>query len=256
MTNFLNILKQDIGILFSILFVGVFLVIDAILAPYFDGANWYIVSSIERLVFGIVELFIFVRVFKKERWTEVINFKRFKKGLVVGSGLVLIIVFDAIYLLIGAKSFINTTFMIVISCLLFQQITTAFWEELACRAFLLEGYFNKEDRNKKTRLKYAFFSFIFFGFIHVIGCNDLWFALYRFFITGIMGFVYASIYLYSRNILVPMLLHFIYDVFVNARIFVAEWNDSVLFTIWDNYVYFIVMGIMVVVSYVYLIKDE
>lgn len=248
--------KQNIGVLFSIFFIAIFLILDNMLAPHFDGAQWYIVSSIERLLFGIVELFVFIALYKKGNWTNVINLKNYKKGILASSGLLILILFYCIYLLIGAKSFINTTFMIVISCLLFQQITTGFWEEITCRAFLLEGYFAKEERTWKDRLKYALLSFAFFGLVHIIGCDDLAFAIYRFLITGIMGFVYASIYLCSHNILIPMLMHFIYDVFANATIFVAEWNQSTIFTIWDNYVYFIAMGIMLIISTIHLIKSN
>ena len=53
-----------------------------------------------------------------------------------------------------------------------------------------------------------------------------------------------------------MLMHFVYDVFANATNFVAEWNETKFFIIWDNYIYFIVVGIMIVISFIYLIKGN
>ena len=50
--------------------------------PFFYGASWYVVSSIQRLLFGMIELCFFVKIFKKEKWTEVIHFKNFKNGLI------------------------------------------------------------------------------------------------------------------------------------------------------------------------------
>ncbi len=173
-----------------------------------------------------------------------------------GSGLFLICIYYIIYLLVGAKSFVDTSILIVVSCLFFQQITTGFMEELTCRAFLLERYFSKKEPAYKDTLKYALLSGLVFGLAHIIGCNDFSFALYRFFTVGMMGVWYAIIYLYSGNIIIPMLMHFVYDVFANATNFVAEWNETKFFIIWDNYIYFIVVGIMIVISFIYLIKGN
>lgn len=251
-----NLIKKEIGIVFCIIFSIVFLVIANMLVPYFDGAYWYVVSSVQRLLFGIVELFVFIKIFKKEKWTEVLHFKNFKNGLVAGFVMFLIILFDIVtYFIIGAKSWINTTVPIVVSCLFFQQITTGFWEELTYRAFVIEGYYKTENRTKKTRLIYAFVSFAIFGMLHAIECDSLSMALYRFITTGIWGFTFASIYLYSHNILVAMFMHFITNIFSNATIFVAEWNASTAFIVLNDYIYFVLLGVMFLIAVIYLCKE-
>jgi hypothetical protein len=53
-----------------------------------------------------------------------------------------------------------------------------------------------------------------------------------------------------------MLMHFIYDIPANATNFVAEWNQTTVFIIWDNYVYFIAIGAMLILSTIYLIKPQ
>ena len=83
---------------------------DKNLIPYFYGASWYVVSSVQRLLFGVIELWFFMKIFKKERWTEVLYFKNFKNGLIAGSVMFLIILFEIVtYFVIGAKSWIDTT---------------------------------------------------------------------------------------------------------------------------------------------------
>lgn len=179
-----------------------------------------------------------------------------KNALISSTGMIILIVFFVIYILIAAKSFVDTTFLTVISCLVFQQLTTSFYEELTYRAFLLEGYFYSEKKTWKTRLAYASLSFIIFGLAHAIECESFTVALEKFIITGIMGFVYASIYLYSHNILLPMILHFIYDIPANAMGFIDKWNHSTLFSIMENYVYSILFGIMFILSIIFVLKGE
>ncbi|MCI8410557.1 MAG: CPBP family intramembrane metalloprotease [Lachnospiraceae bacterium] len=132
------------------------------------------------------------------------------------------------------------------SCLFLQQITTGFWEELTFRAFLIEGYWKRKNQNWNWRLFYATLSFIIFGMIHAIEYTDnIGDAIDVFISTGVMGFTFAAIYLYSHNILVPMLLHFVYDIFANMQSFIKEWNiDNTLFLIFNNYILIIAFIVM------------
>ena len=249
-------IKKDIGIIFCIVFSIIFIAVSNVLKPYFDGAYWYSVSSIQRMLFGIIELFVFVKLYKREKWTDVIHFKNFKYGLSASIGMFLFLPFEIItYYIIGAREWLNTTVPIVVSCLLFQQLATGFWEELTFRAFVCEGYYQKNAVTAKNRLVYAFISFLLFGIVHTIDCGTLEVAIYRFISTGIWGFAFTSIYLYTHNILVAMFMHFFTDIFLNVPIFIAEWNDPIALTILDNYIQFVFLGIIFIVAVYFLLKE-
>ena len=251
-----SFLYRDIGIIVCILFYICFLMIANAQRPYLHGADWYIASSIQRTIFGVVELMIFVKLFRKEKWTNVINFTHFKDGLRAGSGLILYTIVITVVTLMGLGSIINTTPAILFSCLICQQVTTGFWEELTFRAFVLEGYANKEKKNWQCRMAYACISFLIFGLLHAIERDNIVDAVDIFFLTGVFGFAFAAVYLHSHNILAPMLLHFIYDIPANLQQFVATWKeDKRLFVVLNNYVGPSAFLLMLIISVVFVVKE-
>lgn len=245
---------NDKGIAYCIDFTFLFVFLTIFLQPYFSGTQWCFINSIMRLLLGIFELWIFIKIYSKKKWTNVINLRYFKEGLAAGAGIVILIVFFIVYFAVGVKVFIRTTFPVVFSDLFLLQITTGFYEELTFRAFPIEGYFFRENKTWITRLAYASFCFVIFGLLHIIGCDTLLHAVYRFMITGAVGFIFASVYLHSHNILVPMILHFVYDIFANGIKFVAEWNESAFLTVMKNYIFYALMAISFIIALIYLIR--
>lgn len=256
MNRIADAIKRETGIVLCVLFAAAFMALAKALGPYFDGADWYVVSSLQRLLFGVVELWVYLKFVSKGRWTDVLHLRNMKAGFAAGAIMFLIILFEIVtYLVIGAKAWIDTTVSIVVSCLFLQQITTGFWEELTFRVFVAEGYYKTENKTKKTRFAYAFVSFVIFGLVHAVECSSLSEALYRFVTTGIWGFAFASIYLYSHNVVVAMLMHFVTNIPANATMFIAEWNVSTAFIVLNDYIYFVLLGIMFVTAVVYLWKE-
>lgn len=248
-------LKKETGIIFCLIFCIIFIFISNILSPCFDGSDWYIVSSIQRFLFFAVELFVFIKFFRRNI-KEVIHLQNFKQGIIAGAAMFLYIPFYIItYHIIGAKEWCNTSISIVVSCLIFQQLTTGLWEELTFRAFVCEGYFQNRRSSFRSRIVYAIISFFIFGLGHAIECDFMAIAVYRFISTGIWGFAFASVYLYSRNVLVVAFIHFVTDIVFNASKFIEKYNDTVLLTVLDNYVQFIFLGIIVVASIICLHKE-
>lgn len=251
----MKLIKNNIGILLCILFVAVFDVISNMLYPHFDGAYWYSISSIQRFLFFVIELYIFIKIFKRNV-KDILNFKNFKYGLISGVAMFAFVIFNIItYNFIGAKSWVNTTIPILVSCLLFQQLTTGLWEEITFRLFICEGYYLGKNKTFRRRLIYAIISFIIFGLCHSIECSDLSLAIYRFITTGIWGFAFASIYLYTNNIVAAMFMHFFTDIFLNMNSFVKAWSDASLFIILDNYVQFVFLAFILIVAIYYLKKE-
>lgn len=97
---------------------------------------------------------------------------------------------------------------------------------------------------------YVFVSFLVFGAAHVV---TGW-STSAFFLSGAIGFTFAVIYLKSGNIVIPMLLHFIYDIPTNMTSYL-EWKDASLLASMNS-VLEIALAIMFLVSLVILIIDK
>ena len=114
---------------------------------------------------------------------------------------------------------------------------------------MLEGL-KYTDNKAGTKLIYVLISSVLFGLLHcVTGWNT-----FTFFQTGAIGFAFAVIFVRSGNIVVPMILHFIYDVFAKTAVYV-EWNNTPVFENLNS-IFTIMLAIMVVVSTVILIMPE
>lgn len=137
----------------------------------------------------------------------------------------------------------------IVSRIILQQITTGFYEEVVFRGLVLEGYFEQKNRDWKRRILYASLSFGLFGLIHIFDGN-----LYTFVFTGIVGFSFATIYLKSRNILIPMILHFVYDIIANLNYYI-KYNDSPVFSSLNS-IFSIIVGAMFIISAIILVKEK
>jgi hypothetical protein len=93
-----------------------------------------------------------------------------------------------------------------------------------------------------------------FGLVHAVECESFEVAIYRFLTTGIWGFAFAAVYLYTHNFLAVAFLHFITDVFLNIPSFISDYKDTVALTIMDNYVLWVVRAIILIVAVIFLIK--
>ena len=248
--------KGIIGILLAILFLILFDIVSGKIQNNFDGAPGYVAKSLQRIVFFVAELIIFVKLYRKESIRSVINLEGFSKAVPAYIAMLLYVVFDVVtYAIIGAKSWLNTTVPIVVSCLFLMQLATGLWEELTFRAFVCEGYYQGGKPTFKRRLIYAIISMIVFGAVHAIECDSMEQAVYRFIMTGVWGFAFASVYLYTHNILAASFIHFFTDIFLNISVFIEEWNESTLFIILDNYVQWVMLAVILIVAVIFLHKE-
>lgn len=246
--------KRLIGIILSILFLLLLYYTSPLINNNFDGASGYMMKSVQRILFFITELIIFVKLYKKDSIRSILNIS-FKGAVPACSAMLLYVAFDVItYTVIGAKTWLNTTMPIVASCLIFMQLATGLWEELTFRAFVCEGYYQGSSATFKRRLLYAGISMMIFGMAHAVECGSLEQAVYRFITTGVWGFAFASVYLYTHSILAAAIIHFFTNIFLNISIFISDWNDSPLFMILDNYVQWVMLAAILIVAVVFLYK--
>lgn len=247
--------KRLIGIILSILFLLLLYYTSPLINNNFDGVLGYMMKSIQRILFFIAELIIFAKLYKKNSIRSIFNMNNLKDAVPACSAMLLYVVFDVItYTAIGAKNWLKTAIPIVVSCLIFMQLATGLWEEITFRAFVCEGYYQGSSATFKRRLLYAGISMIIFGLAHAVECDSLEQAVYRFITTGVWGFAFASVYLYTHNILAAVIIHFFTNIFLNIPIFISDWNDSPLFMILDNYVQWVILATILIVAVVFLYK--
>lgn len=240
--------KKYAGILWAIVIASVFVGISLWGMQFLSGTPWFIFSSILRFVFGFIILYTVKKIYGRPI-KDVLSIKGSKLALVAGSGFVVYFLYYLLVCCSGIKSITGLTVGLFISKIVLQQIATGFYEELNYRVLVLEGYFYG-TKDVKNKLIYAFTSFLLFGAVHVVnGWNT-----YAFLQTGAIGFAFAVMYLKSRNILLPMILHFIYDIFANLTDY-TEWNNSTFF-VNLNSIFEIALIIMFVISLVILLRKE
>ena len=243
------------GVFDCILINLAFIFAQFVFSASFHGAafSFYFADGILRIVFGTATLFLFVKRFEKGKWTNVIHFRNFKAGLSAAAGSVLLILFYVLLLATGAKS-IEIPAQMIFGEIIFQQITTGYFEEMLFRAYLMEGYYSAlsaEERTWGQRLYYSILSALIFGAIHISGAGSLVTPVF----AAAFGFICASAYLYSHNILVCMLLHFVYDVFAHCPKYVAEWDETNLLVLWNEPIFFTLLSIGLLIAVVYLMKE-
>lgn len=240
------------GVFDSILIFLAYLFTTIFLRAPFRGVTSLVVDCILRIVFGTAALLLFVKRFQKGKWSNVIHFRNFKAGLPAATGILLLTLFTILQIAAGAKS-VEISAQIIFADIFLLQITTGYWEEMVFRAYLMEGYYSglsAEERTWKQRLYYSVVSALIFGALHIPGGS----LLLVVFCMG-FGFICASVYLYSHNILVCMLLHFVYDVFANLRGYAVEWDETSLLFLWNDPIFLILTGVGCLIAVVYLIKE-
>ena len=215
--------KRFVGIPTAILFAGFFVGISLLGLRILQGTAWYLFSSALRLGFGILILRAAKRLYGTTTG-EIFSFQNSRAALIAGAGFLLYFGYFTVDLFSGIQAISGLTVGLFLSRIIFQQITTGFYEELNYRFLIGQGYFHGK-RTAVRRLLYGFLSFVLFGLVHVI---DGW-DTDRFFLTGTIGFAFAVMYLRSGNLLIPMLLHAVYDAFANLSSFFV-WKQSAWFT--------------------------
>ena len=240
--------KRFGGILWAVVLGAAFLILSRIIGNFVSGVPWYLLSSMLRAAFGIIILMLGTRLYGKTA-KEILSFHNSRIAVVSGLGFLVFLLCYTAAICAGCREISDLTAGLFFARILLQQLTTGFYEELNYRFLILEGYFHG-SKSVWSRLFYALVSFLVFGAAHVV---TGW-STSAFLLSGAIGFAFAVIYLKSGNIVVPMLLHFIYDVPANMTSYI-DWKDSALLASMNS-VLEIALALMFLISLVILIIDK
>ncbi len=240
--------RKTVGILLALVLMGLFVGISLWALNLLEGAAWYLFSSALRLAFGAGILFAGRKLYGRTA-REILAFRGGKAAWAAAAGFLAYFAYFVFDVACGTGGITGLTGGLLFSHVILLQLTTGFYEELHYRFLIAEGYFFGE-RTARRRLLYALASAAVFGALHVV---TGWSA-YRFFLTAAIGFAFAVVYLRSRNIVLPMILHAAYDVIANLDRYIA-WNGSALFET-VNSLFWAAVGVMTAVSLVLLLREE
>ena len=211
--------KRYSGFVWHLIFTLPFVGLSLLVLHFTQGVTWFLISSVLRIVFGTGILIAASRLFELTP-TDIISNKNLKSALLAGSGFLLFFLYFIVQVVSGFGRLTDLTIGIFLTKVFLQQLTTGFYEELNYRFLLLEGlkYTANTTRHK---LICVFASTVLFGLVHCIPSWDT----YRFLTTGAIGFAFAVIYVKSGNIVLPMVLHFVYDFLIKMATFV-QWRPN------------------------------
>lgn len=238
--------KKYSGFIWHFIFTLPFIGLSLLFIEFTSGVLWFLISSTLRIVFGLGILFISCKLFELKP-DEILSFKNMKCALSAGAGFFLFFLYFLIQVISGFGGITGLTFGIFLTRVFLQQLTTGFYEEINYRFLLLEGL--KHTANTVgMKLLYVLSSTVLFGLLHCVTGWDT----YRFLTTAAIGFAFAVIFVKSGNIVLTMILHFVYDLLVHITTFV-QWNHNSFFDgicAWSEVAY-VVMFIVSLVILIY-----
>lgn len=214
--------KRYSGLVWHLIFALAFIGLSLLFLQFTEGTVWFLISSVLRIVFGMGILFVAYRLFELSP-REILANKNLKSALIAGTGFLLFFLYFLVEIASGFGKVTGLTAGIFVTRVFLQQITTGFYEELNYRFLLLEGL--KHTKNTLgLKLLFVFVSTVLFGLVHCVTSWDT----YRFLTTAAIGFAFAVIFVRSGNIVLPMILHFIYDFLIHITAFM-EWRHNPFF---------------------------
>lgn len=245
--------KKFSGVLWTLIFEALLVSGSLLVIPFSENKPLgltFVFLIIYKIGLGIGSLLVIKKVYRREV-KEVLTLKNSKAASVAGIGFILYFAYWIFVMCLAGQSVHNLDAVTLIFGIVLGAFSTGFCEELIFRVLFLEGYFHGE-RSLKRRLIYTFANFLIFGIPHLMNLAELRTFLH----TGIIGFAFSVIYLKSRNILVPIMLHFFYDVAVNLTMFISSNGLPIVIVGVLKSGLEVMYAVMFVLSFVILLKKE
>lgn len=238
--------KRYSGFVWHLIFALPFVGLSLLFLQFTQGVTWFLISSVLRIVFGAGILIVAGRLFELAP-ADIISNKNLRSALIAGAGFLLFFLYFIVQVVSGFGRLTGLTIGIFLTKVLLQQLTTGFYEELNYRFLLLEGL-KYTANTTRYKLIYVFASTVLFGLVHCIPSWDT----YTFLTTGAIGFAFAVIYVKSGNIVLPMVLHFVYDFLIKMAAFVQWRPNPVYYGICDcSDIAYVVMFMISLVFLIY-----
>ena len=233
------------GFIWHLLFTSVFIGLSLLVPHFMEGVSGDLKHSFLRLVFGIAILIAASKLYGRKP-SDILSFKGSGRALVYGAGLTLFFLYVVIQVIAGVGVIVGLTTGIFISRVILQQVTTGFYEEINFRFLMLEGLKHTKN-NIWLRLAYIFATSVLFGLSHCIPSWDT----YTFLRTSGMGIGFAVMFVLSDNIVIPMVIHLLYNLVFHISVFV-DWNINPVY-IFTGRAFEAALIIMVIISLVMLV---
>ncbi len=173
-----------------------------------------VTDSFIRIMFGIFALILMKRI-HQDKFREQFIMRIPKSTWLLAIPFFIYLGLQFLYLPIAENLTISYISAFVLSC--GQQLATGFFEETASKGLVMSGMLLKWKRTVRGRICIVFISGILFGTLHIlnvlfngdiIAC--LWQALY----ASAFGVFLSAIYLHSNSVVLCMILHAVWDIFI------------------------------------------
>ena len=202
------------GVLFGQGLFVFFLLLEYFLVSTGISECGVVTDSFIRIMFGIFALILMKKI-HQDKFREQFTTKIPKSTWLFSIPFFMYLGLQFLYLPIAENLTIAYISAFVLSC--GQQLATGFFEETASKGLVMSGMLLKWKRTVRGRICIVFISGILFGTLHIlnvifngniIAC--IWQSLY----SSAFGVFLAAIYLHSNNIVLCMIFHAIWDIFV------------------------------------------
>lgn len=246
-----------IAIVFSLIITAVFLLIEIITKDCFMAAGYtrfYLLDSVIRFIFGIVAAIVLLVFFKRP-----FN-KTFAAQIPKSVWLMLIpvyVYFLSYFTLIGVIESVSAYTISFLACAV-QQLATGLFEETVYRGIVMKP-FEKYYSEKRWRIIAVVTSGLVFGLSHMfnfIFSGDVLGSIRQALFTAIWGMFIAAIYMISDNLLLVIIIHAFWDIWIRIPQFYFNMSEkaTVLYSIGEILRFIIhpfVLGIMAILIAMY-----
>ena len=246
-----------IAIVFSLIITAVFLLIEIITKDRFMAAGYirfYLLDSVIRFIFGIVAAIVLFVFFKRP-----FN-KTFAAQIPKSVWLMLIpvyVYFLSYFTLIGVIESVSAYTISFLACAV-QQLATGLFEETVYRGIVMKP-FEKYYSEKRWRIIAVVTSGLIFGLSHMFNflfTGDVSGSVSQAMFTFAWGMFMAAIYMISDNLLLVILIHAVWDIWIRIPQFYFNMSEkaTVLYGIGETLRFIIhpfVLGIMAILIAVY-----